>query len=494
MELIRSISIKKILKHAGCLLLLSIFISITALGQSTFSGTGNWSSAARWSNGIPTSGTAVTVATGANCTVDVAASCASLTYTGGATATTVTISGTNSLTVGGAVTINAPTAAAVNYTLAVATGSLTAASLSMANTGGNTEDCILSLSTGTISIAGNLAMPGVFARNHVDITGAGTINIGGNVDNGAGAVGGGFTTPPATSIINLNGTSAQTVFLYGGASSLGILKINNSTGVTSGSAFTTATLTIGDITANSVFSVGTFATTVSANLIVNGSLNGTGVVTLSGAAATMDGTGSIATPTTISTNHTINATANLTITGTVTINTGITVTNNGIVTATNLGAGTGTWTQGANSTLYYNNAAAITPTLTATAAGNTVNYNGAAQTCRVTTYTNLTLSASGVKTFATTPTVNGVLSMEGTATVMVTAGVVTYGANATLQYNTTTARTSTAEEWITPFAATGGIIITNTGTITIDAAKVFNASIPLTINNGATLATAIISV
>ncbi|MCX6256432.1 MAG: hypothetical protein NTW49_00790, partial [Bacteroidia bacterium] len=119
---------------------------------------------------------------------------------------------------------------------------------------------------------------------------------------------------------------------------------------------------------------------------------------------------------------------------------------------------------------------------------STVIYNNAgAQTCAVVTYNNLTLSNSGTKTFATTPTVNGILSMEETATITVTTGVVTYGANATLQYNTSTARTSTPEEWITPFIATGGIIIANTGAITMDAAKVFNASVPLTLNNGATL-------
>ncbi len=79
--------------------------------------------------------------------------------------------------------------------------------------------------------------------------------------------------------------------------------------------------------------------------------------------------------------------------------------------------------------------------------------------------------------------------MEGTATVVVTAGVVTYGANATLRYNTATARTTSSEEWIVPFGASGGVIIANTGTITMNVAKVFSASVPLTINSGATLAT-----
>ncbi|MCX6256689.1 MAG: T9SS type A sorting domain-containing protein [Bacteroidia bacterium] len=101
--------------------------------------------------------------------------------------------------------------------------------------------------------------------------------------------------------------------------------------------------------------------------------------------------------------------------------------------------------------------------------------------------TTLTVSNSGIRTFATTPTVNGVLSIEGTATINVTSGVVTYGANATLQYNTSVARTASSEEWISTFAATGGIIITNTGAINMDAVKVFNSTAPLTINNGSAL-------
>ena len=131
----------------------------------------------------------------------------------------------------------------------------------------------------------------------------------------------------------------------------------------------------------------------------------------------------------------------------------------------------------------------MSPPSTATATDNTVNYTGAAQTGKVTTYTNLKLSGSAAKTFATTPTVNGILSLEGTAAVVVTTGVVTYGPNATLQYNKTAAYTATAEEWITPFAAAGGVIIANTGVITMNAAKTFNTGVPPTINNESTLNT-----
>lgn len=172
-------------------------------------------------------------------------------------------------------------------------------------------------------------------------------------------------------------------------------------------------------------------------------------------------------------------------TGTVTVTGDITTNNNGNTSPSITFTGAGLLQVGGQLMSLTN----VGGTLT-TIAGCTVNYNGAGQTARVDNYLgNLTLSGSGVKTFATTPTVTGVLSMEGTATVAVTTGVVTYGTAATLQYNTSTSRTASAVEWITPFAATGGVVIANTGTITLNVNKVFNASVPLTINSGATLNT-----
>lgn len=113
-----------------------------------------------------------------------------------------------------------------------------------------------------------------------------------------------------------------------------------------------------------------------------------------------------------------------------------------------------------------------------TVAGSTVRYSAAAaQTVITGIYNgNLILAGSGAKTTATV-TVNGILSMEGAATASVAP---TYGAAATLQYNTATARTA-GVEWITPFIATGGVIIANTGAITLNVSKVLNASVPLTL-------------
>jgi hypothetical protein len=171
--------------------------------------------------------------------------------------------------------------------------------------------------------------------------------------------------------------------------------------------------------------------------------------------------------------------------GNLTINTGSTL-NMG---SANSVSGTGTFTIAGTGTLLVGAdnfpSGFSTNTLSL---GSTVNYNGGAQTISVRTYGNLTLSGTLAKTFpAGTTTVNGVLSMEGTATATLT-GTLEYGTLSTLQYNTSTARTAGAE-WITPFTATGGVIIANTGAITMDGAKVFNASVPLTINSLASMVT-----
>jgi len=116
----------------------------------------------------------------------------------------------------------------------------------------------------------------------------------------------------------------------------------------------------------------------------------------------------------------------------------------------------------------------------------TVDYNrGGVQTVSSGTYTNLTLSGSDLKTTTAAVTVNGILSMEGTATASVAP---TYGTNATLQYNTAINRTA-GPEWITPFTATGGVIIENKGAITLNGAKEFGLGSPLTINIDAKLIT-----
>jgi len=191
--------------------------------------------------------------------------------------------------------------------------------------------------------------------------------------------------------------------------------------------------------------------------------------------------------------HTFNTNAQ-TISGTISIPsvtvTGITLTNNGNLTVGTALAGTGGLINSAAGVLNIGGTLSIT-TLTATAAGNTVNYYRLGnQTAKVTTYSNLTISGSGIKTFATNPTVDGILSMEGTtASIAVTTGVVTYGPDAKLQYNKTAAYTATTEEWHATFSGTGGVKILNVGVITFGAAKVITNSLSLESGSGVNLGT-----
>lgn len=157
---------------------------------------------------------------------------------------------------------------------------------------------------------------------------------------------------------------------------------------------------------------------------INGTLSGTGATIISGAGITIDGTGNITATgiTTISNTATIASTADLTFSGTIAISGAITVTNNGSVTTNGTAGITGsvagsTWTQGTNSTLNFGGnttSLLLTGTLNASSAGNTINYKGTAQTCKVVTYYNVTFSGSGTKTCAAT-TINGNLTVSGTA-------------------------------------------------------------------------------
>jgi hypothetical protein len=269
------------------------------------------------------------------------------------------------------------------------------------------------------------------------------------INSGKLNVGGSNWTVNGTTTVNSTGTIDQTA-TAGNAIFVGLVTINNG---------------------------GTWANTNGENITFRGGITNNG--TFNGGAGTM----------TFATNsQVLGGGSPINFGGAVTVNNGLTVTNNNtsIVTITgtlNGANAVSTWVNGANSTLNYNSATApmATGVLTATASGNTVNYTRAgAQTADGTTYYNLTLSGSGIKTIAGV-TVDNILNMAGTATA---SAAPTYGAAATLQYDTTH---TTGPEWLNTTVATGGVII-NGGTVTLAAAKVMNPSIPLTVNTGASLA------
>ncbi|MFI5220905.1 MAG: T9SS type A sorting domain-containing protein [Bacteroidia bacterium] len=402
----------------------------------TWEGTTNtdWNTTSNWCGGvIPTSSTNVIITSVTNQpTISAAAVCNNITINSGAK---LTIAGSNTLTVSGNWTNN---------------GTFTA-------------------NSSTVYFNGSSQTVGKGPYNNLSLTGSGTVNLQSSITS-------------ITGNLSLSGTVSTT---------------------TAGGLSITGNLTIGDGT---LFTVGGYALTVTGTTTVGGGSSGSLVFSSSSGTKLFTGMVTIATNGTwdnSSGNSAVSFAGGITNNGTFTAGSGvqyfqtnaqglsgtllipnlsvltISLTNNNILTVTTALSGTGTLVQSTNSSLILTGTFTIT-TLNATALGNTVNYSGGNQTCKNTSYTNLTISSSGTKT-TTGITVNGVLSMEGSATVSVAPA---FGASATLQYNTSTARTA-GVEWISPFVASGGIIITNTGVVTMNSNETINA--PLMVNNGATL-------
>ena len=100
-----------------------------------------------------------------------------------------------------------------------------------------------------------------------------------------------------------------------------------------------------------------------------------------------------------------------------------------------------------------------------------VNYNrSGAQPVYATDYNDLTLSGSGAKT-VTGSTIDGILSMEGTATA--SGSTPAFGAASTLQYKGSAAQT-TGVEFPATFSGTGGVIIDNTNGVTLNSGRTIN--------------------
>jgi hypothetical protein len=117
---------------------------------------------------------------------------------------------------------------------------------------------------------------------------------------------------------------------------------------------------------------------------------------------------------------------------------------------------------------------------------STITYDGSStQTCKSATYYNLVISNAGVKT-VTGSTVNNNFQIEGTASI---GQSITYGTNAKLIYNTSSNRTVSSFEWPNSFSPTGGVQISNTGIITLNASKSLNTDAELTIDVGSSLVT-----
>ena len=188
------------------------------------------------------------------------------------------------------------------------------------------------------------------------------------------------------------------------------------------------------------------------------------------------------------------STNNQSVSGTISISsatvTGITLTNNGTLSITTALAGNGGLTQGANDNLSLGGTTTIT-TLTATASGNTVVYNGAAQTVKGITYQNLNLDGSGTKTLGAATTTNGTLTVNNGVGFALSTFLLTI--NGDLISDGTVSGTTggvtiggTANQNIGGFTTTGTVIMSKTASTATFTGNV-NAS-GLTINgSGGTL-------
>ena len=519
-----------------------------ALTARTATVSGDWNNTATWGGAaIPGAADSVTINSGVTVTIPsgYAAQCTTINFTTGiAGLASITLTdNTSSLTASGAVTIQSQAAGGNVNQINVGAGTFSAVSVALQGAATGSRFTQILISTGTVTISGNITSLGADSR--ITFSDAGTLNAGGTFLSGTAG-----TFTPSTGTVNYT-AAAQTVGRYtynnltlsgSGLKTTTTVTINGVL-LIQGTATASAAPTYG---ANATLRYDT-ATSRTAGVEWRTPFTGTGGVIIGNIGAiTMNGAKvfNLNIPLTINSGATL-ATANFQLTfggnfinngGTFTAgSSAIVITNTmaaqsiagftttaatvsmtktaGIATFTgnangggltingtggtlNLGTGlthtfTGTWTRtagtvdGGSSTLKIGLSVSGTGG-TFTASTGTVDWNRVgAQTLAGVTYNNLTLSGTSAKT-TTGVTVNGVLSMEGTATLF--AAAPTYGPAATLRYNTATPRTA-GTEWINPFVAAGGVIIDNTGTITMNSVEVFNASVPLTINSGATLAT-----
>jgi hypothetical protein len=269
--------------------------------------------------------------------------------------------------------------------------------------------------------------------------------------------------------------TGSTLTLGGFNFSVGDMTIINGTLINNS---TTGTKTFEDVTINDG---GLFNSTVdeaftfSRHLHVNGSgsiVSGAGTWTFTGA-GDLTGTGAATITSALFPSNYTN-TGNFTFT-----NLSVTAQyrNNGTTTVTNSLVGSGEFMQGSTGVFYFSgNSVALTGDFDVDANGNIVNYNGAAQTIKSETYSNLVLSGSGAKTM-TAVEIEALLSIQGIATVAGTSP--TYNAAAILEYKGSAGQTTSNIEFAGTGATPAHVRIDNANGVDLNASKSINGTLSL---------------
>ncbi|NMC40278.1 MAG: HYR domain-containing protein, partial [Bacteroidales bacterium] len=123
---------------------------------------------------------------------------AGITFADASTAATTLILTGRTLNVSGDVIFSTPAADAGDQTITLGTGILNCANVYMPATADASYDLLITASTGTMNVTGNIRMDGTSDRNNITFTGAARINVGGDF------TGGGYT--PSTGRVDYNGT------------------------------------------------------------------------------------------------------------------------------------------------------------------------------------------------------------------------------------------------------------------------------------------------
>lgn len=268
---------------------ITLFFAMPAFAQAVGdyrSVNGNWGTLSSWQrlNALPNTwatptsaqgypgqnavpGT-VTILNGSAITLNVSPANAigSLVFESGNTASSLTFNSGTTLNVNGAVAFNGVTGN-ITKTIAVGAGTLSCASVSMPSTNNDNRKSVISVSTGTFNVSGDISLAGTGVRSQVNITSTGILNLGGDFTGGSFSAG--------TGTLNCNGSDAQ-VFGATSPKSFYHFTVNKSgaanTVTSNGGAFTIA----GNLTVNqgNLIAAATDADyTVTGNVTVN--TNGT---------------------------------------------------------------------------------------------------------------------------------------------------------------------------------------------------------------------------
>jgi len=376
----------------------------------------------------------------------------------------------------------------------------TVTSLTVGSSSGNNTSTLAFAAGSQLTVSGTVTLSGTNGNRGgaTNMTAGGTLIVNSATPFALGS--GTVTWTPGTGTVQLGLTNTP-LYSAGVFSSFNNLTISANTTTLGGNT----TLT-GALTATGTLNTSTFTLGVAGNFTVNGTVSGTGAISLSGAGTTITGTGSVTNSATltITNNKSIAAAASLTLSGPISVSSG-TTTNNGTITSTNVATGltgAGTWTNAAGSTLNISGPLLTAGTLNANANPNTVNYAGAAQTVKLpngatpNTYYNLSLSGSGAVTMpATALSILGNFTMSGTETTTAAAaltvgGNFTVGAGTTFNASTFThnvagdfSRSGTFTASTGTFSFNGSVAQGITGATTFNNLTIANTTATVTANN-----------